>query len=249
MALYLGSSKIASLHLGQSEQIAYEEGKQAEYDRFWDAYQQNGNKQTYTSTFCGESWTPETFVPKYDVVPVTSATHLFGQKALMGCDLDEIAANVGVRIDFSKSSHLSEVFFYSGIAKVGVFDTRNAATVHNTFAYATLLETIRLLILKEDGSQSFNDASFRNCVKLSDITIAGKIGFSINFQWSTLLSKDSIVSIANALSTTVSGNTLTLSQTAVNNAFETSEGAADGSTSDEWTALIDSKSNWTIILV
>ena len=52
----------------------------------------------------------------------------------------------------------------------------------------------------------------------------------------------------NILSDTASGKTLTLSLTAVNNAFETSAGAKDGSTSAEWTALVDAKTNWTITL-
>lgn len=63
------------------------------------------------------------------------------------------------------------------------------------------------------------------------------------------LSKPSITSIINCLSTTTSGLTVTLSKTAVNNAFETSEGVADGSTSQEWLNLVATKTNWTISLV
>ena len=75
----------------------------------------------------------------------------------------------------------------------------------------------------------------------------GTLRISVNMQWSPL-SKDSIISIINALSTATSDLPITLSITAVNNAFETSPGAADGSTSEEWTALIATKPNWTISL-
>ena len=74
-----------------------------------------------------------------------------------------------------------------------------------------------------------------------------KNGFDV--QWSTELSKESIISIINALSDTTTALTVTLSKTAVNNAFETAKGNADGSTSEEWAALIATKQNWTISLV
>lgn len=98
-------------------------------------------------------------------------------------------------------------------------------------------------------STTFNNA-FQQCNNLEQLTMKGVIGQNgFNVQWSTKLSHDSIVSIINALSTTTSGLTVTLSKIAVNNAFETSEGAGDGSTSKEWLDLIATKSNWTISLI
>lgn len=61
-------------------------------------------------------------------------------------------------------------------------------------------------------------------------------------------SKASILSIFDCLADDVSDKAMLLSLDAVNTAFETSEGAADGSTSAEWTALVESKPNWTISL-
>ena len=67
---------------------------------------------------------------------------------------------------------------------------------------------------------------------------------------STLLSAESIQSITDGLATGVTGQTLTLSRTAVNKAFETSEGANNGSTDENsvWHNLIATKPNWTITL-
>ena len=84
---------------------------------------------------------------------------------------------------------------------------------------------------------------------LQELRFQGSIQADLSVKDSTLLSKDSIQSLLPCLSGTVSGKTLTLSLQAVDTAFETSEGAADGSSSAEWTALVDSKPNWTISLV
>ena len=43
----------------------YEKGVSDEYDRFWDAYQDNGNRTDYRMAFCSTSWTEENFKPKY----------------------------------------------------------------------------------------------------------------------------------------------------------------------------------------
>ena len=45
---------------------AIEDGKQAEYDRFWDDFQQNGERRHYWGGFC--RWSDETFKPKYPLV-------------------------------------------------------------------------------------------------------------------------------------------------------------------------------------
>ncbi len=85
---------------------------------------------------------------------------------------------------------------------------------------------------------------------LEDIEfVPNTIKISIDFYWCTKLSKASLTSIINGLSAETSGLTVTLSKTAVNKAFETSEGANDGSTSAEWLALIATKPNWNISLV
>jgi hypothetical protein len=111
------------------------------------------------------------------------------------------------------------------------------------------LMTIEKVILKSDGSQTFTDYSFGQNSALEEIRFEGVIGKAgFNMKWSTKLSHDSIVSIVNALSTTTSGLSITLSKTAVNSAFATTTGGTDGSTSAEWTALVATRSNWTISL-
>ena len=141
----------------------------------------------------------------------------------------------------------------------GITDTKvpldfrgNKGQIYYVFENAKNLVTINKIILDETN-QTFS-RWFNNCTSLKNITFEGTIGKNIDFQYSPLLSKASIENIVSCLSTTATGQTLTLSLTAVNNAFETSSGAADGSTSQEWINLITPKSNtydglWTITLV
>lgn len=85
---------------------------------------------------------------------------------------------------------------------------------------------------------------------LREIRFAGKLAVNCSFGSSPKrLSKDSIQNIMSCLSDDATGKSLTIPVAAVNSAFETSEGIADGSTSAEWLALIEAHSNWTISLV
>lgn len=81
--------------------------------------------------------------------------------------------------------------------------------------------------------------AFRNCTVLKHVTIVGTIKLSLDIHWSVELTRASIESIMEHLSTTTSGLSVTFSQDAVNNAF----------TTEEWTALADTRKNWTINLV
>ena len=90
---------------------------------------------------------------------------------------------------------------------------------------------------------------FNGCGALVNLTMTGTIKANgLYLTPCNKLSKASITSVINALSDTTNTLKVQLSKTAVNNAFETSSGVADGSTSEEWTTLIATKANWTIAL-
>ena len=58
-----------------------EEGAREEYDRFWDVYQDYGNRIDYTNAFGGNYrgcyWTEDTLKPKYDMSEIYDATNMF----------------------------------------------------------------------------------------------------------------------------------------------------------------------------
>ena len=119
-------------------------------------------------------------------------------------------------------------------------DFTNTTEMRDVFNNCESLTTLRLKI---SGNKTFNASMFTNCAALTNLVIIGTIqSANFNLQYSTALTKASITSVVNALSSTTSGLTVTISKTAVNNAF-------GGSTSQEWLDLIATKPKWTISLV
>lgn len=238
--------------IAENQQRVYEAGKAAGggiyYDEFWDAYQDCGERTAYHSAFSGSGWNNETFKPKYDINP-TNASSTFYYTSIAG-DLVEILASIGVALDFSKTTTAGSVFNQAlYITRLGVMNFSSSAALSNTFHTMSALETIDLLVLRNDGNQSYSNV-FTNCTKLVNLTVEGIIGKDgFNVQWSTKLSRKSIESILSCLSKETSGLTVTLSLAAVNKAFETSENALDGSSSREWTALVAEHTNWTVTLI
>lgn len=122
-------------------------------------------------------------------------------------------------------------------------DTENAQYV---FYNCSRLKTIPLLTVTEKTAFTGWFISTNNLENLNIQGTIAKSGFDVkNCQ---KLSRESIVKIINILSESTSGLTVTLSKIAVNKAFETSNGANDGSTSAEWLQLKQIKPNWTIYL-
>ena len=96
----------------------------------------------------------------------------------------------------------------------------------------------------------FNNSNMTHkCAKLTTIIIEdGEICLNWLFPNSPL-SKESITTIINHLSDNTTGLTAGFKKSAVDKAFETSDGALDGEMSDEWLRLISTKTNWTISLL
>ena len=212
-------------------------GKQAQYDEFWDKYQNYGKRTDYQyGAFGGIGWTDETYKPKYPMKPTYAYAMFFG------CRMTEILG-----VDFSLVPDINNVFYVCNeVTHIGEVNAPLATRAVNTFGYCNKLHTIDKLVISESFTFS---ATFDYCGSLENLIIEGTIGQGgLNLRWSTKLSKASITSIINALSSTTSGLAVTLSRTAVNAAFETESGAADGSKSDEWLNLVASKTNWTITL-
>ena len=185
----------------------YEDGKQAEYDRFWDIYQDNGNRTDHWCAFGGYGWTDETFQPKYDIRP-TLANYMFFQSQIT--DLKKSLADCGVTLDFSKCTAFTHFVGVSQITTLGIVDTRAAASLASMFTQRCALVSVDKIILREDGSQT--TPSFNAMPSLVDIRFEGKFGASVSFTMSQYLSVDSLQSIVDALKdmTGQTAQTLTL---------------------------------------
>ena len=233
---------------GMSEAVepVFEAGKKAEYDAFWDAYQRNGTLTEYNGTFSGAGWTDDIFLPKYDLICEGRLDNLF----LYGnvSDIKGCLEKSGVVLNTAKATHFYQSFSNSRATKIPILDTSLAVSLYACFSQAKQLVSIDKIILNNNGYQNITHCFMQN-PELRYVIFEGTfVNSGFNFSSSPLLSKESILSIVNALSNSTTGLSITLSLTAVNTAFETSTGAGDGSTSEEWAALIATKPNWTISL-
>ena len=182
-----------------------ESGKQTEHDRFWDAYQQNGNLTNYENGFGGRGWTAETFKPKYNMQPTTA--YMMFRSFGGSVDLVEHLKTLGITLDFSNCTNFQYFFQWSNITRIGEVDIRQAkASTTAMFAYALSLHTIDLLKVAETNT-TMN--IFDSCSALQNIAIEGVIAASIGFQGSSKLSDASVDSIIAALQDRNGTSTLT----------------------------------------
>ena len=225
----------------------YNAGKQAEYDAFWDAYQRNGQRTNYSGAFSGDGWNVDTFKPKYLPIVITenNAARMFEHFSYYGKGIAAITPDI---VDFSRATHADYSFLNAEIESIQI-DLGSCTSLVQTFSFpaGNVVKSISVRL----APTSVN-APFYRCVFLENLSFwEGSVikckGF--DFQFSTKLTKESLTNIINVLSDETSGLTVTLSKTAVNKAFETGEGYADGSDSAAWSALVATKSNWTISLV
>ena len=178
---------------GKTDGVAegVEQGKQAEYDRFWDTYQENGNKTNYNYAFAGFGWNDETYKPKYS----------FPQKGAKasGQNMYQNAKMTRIDGDFSGFNNLNYAFYQNkSIVWINVVDltSANAGTV-GTFSNLTNLVTIEKIISSENTA--WNNSTFQGSSNLTNITFDGVIAISVNFQWQSLLTEASVQSIIDGL--------------------------------------------------
>lgn len=196
-----------------------EDGKQSEYDAFWDAYQDKGNYKMSHYMFAGNGWNDKTFKPKYDIKFRYGCTYTFGLSLMT--DIVASLQAQEVTLNTKEASNLAYLCYSMMSRSFPVLDTTGVTgytygSMRGIFYDARQLEYINKIITNE--TIFYNDWFYR-CEKLRDVTFEGVIGNNIDFQYSTLLSKASIKNIIGCLSDTASGKTLTLSKTAVENAF------------------------------
>jgi hypothetical protein len=189
----------------------------------------------------------ENFYPTADIRPIGDASRLFynwsTNWSTQTGSLKQRLEECGVVLDTSKATVLSNAFAYCGaiIKELPTIDCTGLTASTQVFRDGyDGLSTIEKVIVNENTT--FDRWFYYTNIK--NITFEGVIGQNLDISYKeqnskkSWLSADSIRNIIEHLSDTASGKTLTLSNTAVNNAF----------TTDAWNALIATKSNWTITL-
>lgn len=224
-------------------QDAFETGRKAEYDAFWESYMPD-QYLDYDSHFAGRGWNDATFKPPYDIPrgdrEPTSFSRMFAN-----CDITDLSQ---CKINWAKATRTDQMFYWANrITALPEIDVSNLENCFAMFSSATNLVTIEKFKV---SAKTVLTEAFYDCPALENLIIEGTISQNnFNTQWSTKLSKASIVSIIWALDEKVTGKSITLSKTAVDTAFYDSNKDHDGSDSAEWEELISERDNWTINLV
>ena len=212
----------------------YEDGQKAEYDRFWDAFQYNGTRTYYNNAF-PQGWNDVTFQPKYDF-KVTEGQQMFQYSSIE--DLAGILRNRGITLDLSNATNIYMMFYWAKSLKtIPSVDTRKSTRtdLYYLFGSSPKIESIEKVILKDDGSQTFN-GTFAQDNALKEVRFEGVIGNNISFAESSFLSNESVQSIIDHLKdlTGATAKTLTFYAT------------VGGKLTAEQKATITAK-NWTLV--
>lgn len=208
-------TKIIAENVPKVYEAGVKTGKTAEYDRFWDTYQDKGNPKDYSCAFANASWTTEFFKPKYDII-ATNAYMIFRGNQI-NADLVEYLADLGIKLDISKAVNTQYMFNNTAFTRIGVVDIRssgNSVYLDGAFSNSRQLVTIDKIILKPTENKSQFASTFNSCTSLENITIEGEIDSNgLDLSTCTKLSHESLMSVIDALKNGVSGLTCTLGAT------------------------------------
>lgn len=119
---------------GGDVDAAYNAGKQAEYDRFWDAFQQNGTRTNYERAF--RRWTDEIYKPKYIPKPINNIIGIFEDAVIPRIDLTNFDATEILTGGVSA--------FSSNYIEYLEMDIPKCSTLSSSLYYMRGLKTIKL---------------------------------------------------------------------------------------------------------
>lgn len=197
---YLLSKVGVNVDISAKVDAAFEAGKQAEYDAFWDAMQGNG-AEGLTRVKFWDTWNDKNFKPKYDIYANTD-TFTNGE------DTGNIATNItdlrpetiGVNIYWHLCTGFNFILRRTAVKYIGVVDMTNATSGWCLFLEASELEYVEKVILppKYIKNITFKTHGFW-CVKLKEIRFENYFYANVEFDDCKLLSHESLISILNAL--------------------------------------------------
>ena len=237
-----GEETYTTAEMASGVEEVYEAGRQAEWSDMWDNIQDYGKRTNYSNWFAAPSWNDVTFKPKY-LMQLTNGRGMFDNSNIINAAYTNL-------LDFSKLSGAEMLFANAKIAKLKVVDFRNIyCEGYNLYrAFPQSLEYIDEFYPPAKQTMDLEDL-FKYNNKITHVKFCSEINKSGMALTNAAFDKESLDSIMYWLSTTTEGLSVTLPLAAVNKAYETSEGANDGSTSEEWTNKVAEKSNWTINLI
>ncbi|MBR2476818.1 MAG: hypothetical protein IKB50_01640 [Clostridia bacterium] len=182
--------------IAENEKKVFDAGCSEGESNMWDKITNYGNRKFYEYGF--KYWGCEEFNPTYQIVPTSRSICMFEDSPKLKkvesryLDLSNVTANNGAEntsnnyCTFRRCSALEE------IEDVGM----PPGGYYQTFGWCYNLHTVAAMRCKKEGGYT---SPFNSCTRLRNLTIEGVIGNNFTVAHSSLLTKDSIISIITAL--------------------------------------------------
>lgn len=171
----------------------YEAGKKAQYDEFWDEFQNYGNGNYLYRMFAHKTWDDKVYNPKYPIKP-ESGTKSF-----------------------------SNVFYDSEITDTKVPLHAEGCSMDAAFRLSSIVTIPMLIVDENTLFGNASSGAFSQAAKIRNITFSGTVGTDLYIGASPELTKKSVDSIIGALKTLTSedeAKILTLHATVKSNMTE-----------------------------
>lgn len=215
----------------------FEEGKEAEKREQWDA-KIAGLQKGWTYGFAGKGVNDETFTP-YTDIRINSGYNIMNLFAFVGItDLKGIMERYGVSFDLTLGASAMNLFSNAKCTRIPKLPMGSTTNINTAFDACTDLVSIDEIYAPEITSCT---NAFRNCTSLEELRITSEIKINgLDLHWSPL-SKESIESIVEHLSSTMSGLTVTFNASKIAE-IDSAEGG------NWWENLKNTRQNWTFAL-
>lgn len=185
----------------------YEAGKKSVYDYYWDARQDHGNRTVYSYGFYRETMMDEWFYPKYDICPTKADWFMRDCRAQKGdgtsttdtdlFDLVERLEECGRKMDFSKCTDVTYLFYQAKVSHLPVLNFTSAGASTVNLLFGGYINTIDKIIVNETNllTEAFLYAS-----NLQNIVIEGVIAIELGTIKSIKLTDCKSLTLASAIS-------------------------------------------------
>ena len=182
---------IAEIHEAALMQ-GHENGLNEAWHNFWDAFQENGNRKIYNSSFCG--WTDEYYNPKYPIVIDYAGNPGNTYNASKITDTK-------VPITVSCQTLMTMFANSTSLVTIPYLDISNVTKlIDRCFSSTTALQNLTMV-----GSINANGFTVSNCKKLTHTSLlsiltalADKTGDTTGTDWVCTLGTDNLNKLTNA---------------------------------------------------
>lgn len=196
---YTGAYADLLTQVAENVEAVYAAGVKSEYDRYWDACQDYGNRNVY-SYFCYyQNRVGDYFYPKYDIRPRLADyfmrdAKMYGNETTL--DFVERLKECGVVFDISNCTNITYLFYSARVSHLPELDVRAATAGANSLLFGGYVETIDNFITDET---QLLDNAFGYASSLVNIKFGGIVGKNIKMSDCKKLSHESIMNLFNAL--------------------------------------------------